>query len=230
MLKNEYRFSTLVFAVCSLVFYMSVAVASEPQTPIVDRVFDAKKEQKIKQISGYSSADAFEELKDIEFLVEEDLLNKAIYKTFNHRKEEGLALSLQKLDLPKRDFVNSKNVTRTKDVYLAKKIVEAFPDESTPILLDLYRKSDATTKGNIIRVSGRVAGEIPRNILIHALDDKTVCDQEDPEVDGPPLRICDLAYNQLVLRYRIRNVLRAIGPAYRIETREYHIAILRGKL
>ena len=26
------------------------------------------------------------------------------------------------------------------------------------------------------------------------------------------MRICDLAYNQLVLRYRIKNVLRTIGP------------------
>lgn len=44
------------------------------------------------------------------------------------------------------------------------------------------------------------------------------------------MRICDLAYNQLVLRYRLKNVLRTIGPVHRIETQDSHIEILKGKL
>ena len=44
------------------------------------------------------------------------------------------------------------------------------------------------------------------------------------------MRICDVAYNQLVLRYRIKNVLRTIGPIYRPENRDYHISVLKGRL
>ena len=132
--------------------------------------------------------------------------------------------------MPEKEIVNGRRVHRADDIYLAKKFVEVFPDESGPILLDLYGRGDATTKGNVVRVSGRMAGKIARNILVTALDDKTFSGPEDPEVDGPPMRVCDLAYNQLVLRYRIRNVLRTIGPIDRIENRDYHINNLKGRL
>ena len=209
---------------------MTAAAASEPQRPEVNRSFDMKKEQNINRISSHSAGEAFEELKDTEYLVEEDLLNKAIYKTFHDRKEEGIALSLQKLSLPVKEIINGRTVHRARDLYLVRKIVEVFPEESSPILVDLYGSGDATTKGNVIRVSGRVAGETARDLLIKALDDKTVSDKEDPEVDGPPMRICDIAYNQLVLRYRIKNVLRTIGPIDRIENRDYHINNLKWRL
>ena len=230
MMKRINRLFIIGLAVWCLVSLMRVAAASEPQRPEVDRSFDVEKEQKIDRISGYSAGEAFEELKAVEFLVEEDLLNKAIYKTFSHRKEEGIALSLQKLSMPEKEFINGRKVHRARDIYLVRKIAEVFPDESAPILLDLYGSGDATTKGNVIRVSGRLAGETARNLLISALDEKTYSDTEDPEVDGPPMRICDLAYNQLVLRYRIRNVLRTIGPGDRIENRDYHINNLKGRL
>jgi len=219
-----------VLAVWCLASLMAVAAASEPQKPDVNRSFDMKKEQKINRISSHSAGEAFEELKDVEFLVEEDLLNKAIYKTFHQRKEEGIALSLQNLSLPEKEIINGRKVHRTRDIYLARKIAEVFPDESVPVLLDLYGSGDATTKGNVLRVSGRLAGEAARNLLIRALDDKTICGKEDPEVDGPPMRLCDLAYNQLVLRYQIKNVLRTIGPGDRIENRDYHINTLKGRL
>jgi len=230
MQTRKNRFFIIALAAWCLMSLMKGAAASEPQKPDVNRAFDVKKEQNIDRISSHSAGEAFEELKAVEFLVEEDLLNKAIYKTFHQRKEEGIALSLQKLSLPEKEFINGRKVHRARDIYLAKKIAEVFPDESAPILLDLYGSGDATMKGNVIRVSGRLAGEIARNLLIRALDEKTYSDTEDPEVDGPPMRICDLAYNQLVLRYRIKNVLRTIGPGDRIENRDYHINNLKGKL
>jgi len=229
-MKRKNRFFITGLAIWCLVSLMQVAAASEPQRPEVNRSFDVKKEQKINRISSHSAGEAFEELKDIEFLVEEDLLNKAIYKTFHQRKEEGIALSLQNLSLPEKEIINGRKVHRTRDIYLARKIAEVFPDESVPVLLDLYGSGDATTKGNVLRVSGRLAGEAARNLLIRALDDKTICGKEDPEVDGPPMRLCDLAYNQLVLRYQIKNVLRTIGPGDRIENRDYHINTLKGRL
>ena len=87
------------------------------------------------------------------------------------------------------------------------------------------------TKANIIRVSGGVSGgpEI-RQLLIQALSDTTFCEEETPDSVGERMRICDVAYNQLVLRYGIRNVLRTISPAHRINNRDYHISILKGML
>ncbi len=229
MTIRKYNFYTIGLAVGCLVFLLKVAAASEPRRPDVNRTFDAKKEQKINRISGHPSGEAFEELKDVEFLVDEDLLHKAIHRTFQGRKKEGISLSLAKLSLPEKEFVNGRRVHRAGDIHIARKIAEVFPDESGPVLLDLYGKGDPTTRGNVIRVSGRMAGKIARNLLIRALDDKTFSGPEDPEVDGPPMRICDLAYNQLVLRYRIRNVLRTIGPCDRIENRDYHISQLKGR-
>ena len=229
MTIRKNRFFLIGLAAWCLVSFMKTAVAEEPQKPEVNRSFDTIKEQKINNISIHSPSEAFEELKDVEFLVDEDLLNKAIHKTFRGRKGEGLALSLRELSLPEKKIINGRRVHRVGDIYLAKKFVEVFPDESGPTLLDLYGKGDATTKGNVVRVSGRMAGKIARNILITALDDKTFSGQEDPEIDGPPMRVCDLAYNQLVLRYRIKNVLRTIGPIDRIENRDYHINNLKGR-
>ena len=43
-----------------------------------------------------------------------------------------------------------------------------------------------------------------------------------------PLRVCDVAYNLIVLHYGIQNVLRTIGTVHRIEVRDYHIDKLKG--
>jgi len=209
---------------------VSISGAFEPQKPDVSRVFDNKKEDVINKTSTLSSAEVLERLKGVDFLLEDEFLSKAIYKSFQHRRNEGIDLSLQILSLPKKDFVNGKEVHRANDLYIGKKVFEVFPEQSIPRLLKLYATGDATTRGNVIRVSGGLVGPEITALLVNALDDKTFCDPEDPEIDGRPLRICDVAYNQLVLRYRIKNVLRTIGPIHRPENRDYHIAVLKGRL
>jgi len=99
------------------------------------------------------------------------------------------------------------------------------------MLVSLYERGDAVTKGNIIQAAGNMAGggEI-RKLMIRALDDTSAYEEENPDSPGEPLRICDVAYNQLVLRYTITNVLRTISPLHSIATRDYHIAILKGML
>ena len=95
----------------------------------------------------------------------------------------------------------------------------------------LYSRSDAATRGNIVRASGKIPGDDPvRDFLILALDDKSPCEEEGLDALGEPLRVCDVAYNQLVLRYNVKRVLRTLGPMHRIEVREYHIGVLKTKL
>jgi hypothetical protein len=217
-------------ALWCLISLLTAAGASEPSSPDVNRTFDTKKEEKINQISDRSPKDAFERFKDVDFVTDVDYMHKAIYKTFRQRKAEGVDLALRTLSLPVTEHIHGETVHRARDLRVAKAILTVFPEDSIPRLLALYENGDPITKGNIIRVSGSLAGPDVGNFLMKALDEKTFCDPEDPEVDGPPMRICDLAYNQLVLRYRLKNVLRTIGPVHRIETRDSHIEILKGKL
>lgn len=220
----------VLLVIACLASVVTVAKATEHPNPGPSRIFDKKTEDKINTTSSLGSTEAFERLKEVDFLAAEDRLNKAIYKSFSHRKNEGIEISLAKLSLPERAIVDGMVIHRTDDLYIGKKIFEAFPEESIPGLLKLYERGDSTTRGNVIRVSGNVAGSAIDRLLIDALYDKTVCEQEDPEADGPPMRICDLAYNQLVLRFQVKNVLRTIGPVHRTEIRDHHISILKGRL
>jgi len=65
------------------------------------------------------------------------------------------------------------------------------------------------------------------DVLLKALKEKEVYDGNDPEAIGHPLRVCDLAYNQIVAQYGIRDVLRTIGRGHSIDVRDYHIKNLR---
>lgn len=221
----------IILTISFLVLLITPVNAAEPQRPDVNHAFDFEKEAKINEVSGLAPEGAFERLKGVDFVTNEDLLHKAIFKTFEHRKAEGIALALGYLGLPVMEIKNGKLVNRTGDFYVAKKILEIFPSESVDALLMLYKKGDAVTKGNVIRASGKIAGGQPiRNLIIKALDDKTFCEKENLEMGGEPLRVSDVAYNQLILRYRVENVRRSIGNADTIKVRDSHIDILKKRL
>lgn len=207
------------------------AFAVEPQRPGVSGTFDEVKEARINALIELPSAEVFERLKGIDYLLDEELANKAVYKAFQFRKEEAIGLALNLLQFPLLEVQRGKRVSRSEDFRVARKVLEVFPAESVAGILSLFKSGDAVTKGNVLRALGNVAGgDAIRGLLIGALEDKTPCEAEDPEMEGRPLRLCDVAYNRLVFRYKIRNVLRAIGPVYRVEVRDYHIAILKNSL
>jgi hypothetical protein len=223
---------TCIAAIALLISWAVPAVGVEPARPPADQTLGPDKETKIDDIRGLSIKETFEKLKDADFLNDDELLNRAVFRTFSHRKLEAIDFATNYLKAPVIEIIDGQVVSRGDDFSLAKKIFEVFPEESTRSLLDLYKLSDAITKGNIIRASGMIAdnSKAIRNLLIKALDDKIFCDEEDPETLGEPLRICDVAYNQLVLRYKVRNVLRTIGPVFSIQVRDYHIGILNDVL
>ena len=164
-------------------------------------------------------------------MVNRDLTYKAIYIAYIDRKAEAISLAQVYLMSPLIEYVDGRQVSIVRDFNVAKKIFEVFPDEATPILITLYNRSDEITRGNIIRALGGVSGgHLIKDLLVKALDDKSFAEEETPDVSGEPLRVCDMAYNQIVLRYGVRNVLRTISSAHKIETRDYHINILRGLL
>lgn len=225
------KFMAAVFAAVSCVVLVMAAAAAEPLRPEVGTPFDDAKEEVISAMVGLPADAVYERLKGMDFFLSEEFSARAVHRVFVNRKTEIIARALDSLKSPLIEFLNGRLVSRAADIGVARKIVEVFPDEAVPALLELYQNGDAVTKGNILRVSGRIAGgERIVALLRDALDDRTTCDQDNPETGGDPLRLCDLAYNQLVLRYQIPKVLRAIGPVYRIEVRDYHIALLKDLL
>jgi hypothetical protein len=205
--------------------------AKEPEKPAVKEIFDSKKEAKISEVKNLPLKQAVERLKGMDFLADRDLLNNAIFASFKDRQKEAVTFSVEQLKKPRNEIIDSKLVNRTPDLYVAKKILQMFPDESLDSLLDLYEGADPGTRANIIYVLGNMEGYPHiKNLLVGALDDKTFCQEEDPEMEGKPLRICDEAYNQLVLRYEIKNVLRTIGNVHSLEDRDYHIEVIKSML
>jgi hypothetical protein len=70
-----------------------------------------------------------------------------------------------------------------------------------------------------------------RPLLIEALNDQTPCEPIDPDMpEAVPLRVCDKAYNQTVLRYGFRDVLRTISTMHSIEARDHHIQTLKNRI
>ena len=221
-----------VILALAYIFLLGVPVwANEPQRPNVNKVFSAENESKIQSLVSLGIEEVFDRLMDADFMINRDLTYKAIYTAYTDRKVQAISFARSYLSLPLIEFVDGQRISRVRDFNTAKKIFEVFPDEATPIIVTLYNKSDEIIRGNIIRAIGGVSGgEQIKNLLVKALDDKAFADEETPELMGDPLRVCDIAYNQLVLRYSIRDVLRTISSAHKIETRDYHISKLKDLL
>jgi len=205
--------------------------AQEPKRPAPTGIFDSKKEAKISEVKRLGLDQAFEKLKDMDFLVDEDLLNTAIFRSFQDQKKNAIAYSIQRLEQPRREIIDGKLVDRALDLYVAKKTLQMFPDESLYNLISMYLDADPPVRANIIFALGGMEGDPAiRNLLLTALDDDAFSQEEDPQMEGKPLRVCDEAYNQLVLRYQVKNVLRNIGNVHPIEDRNYHIQVLKSIL
>ncbi|MEW6442898.1 MAG: hypothetical protein AB1640_18335 [bacterium] len=208
----------------------AVAAAAEPVTPPTNYVLDPVKEAKITQMKALAPEAAFNRLKGPEFVANDKFMNKSIVSAFGNRREQALEICAKQLEHPDV-FVEGETVTPNDGFRVAKRVMRMFPEEAVVRLLDLYDSGSPVRKANILSVLGKMQGgpEI-RGLLIRALDDKTAYEEPNPEMVGYPLRICDMAYNQLVLRYLVPDVLRTIGNSHRIEMRDHHIGILRGHL
>ena len=218
----------LVWVVCLL----TSAGAAEIRRPDVNKMFGQTEEATIRSLRSQGPQEVFDRLKSSEFLANRDLAYKAVYVAFGHRRAQAFAHAENCLREPLVEVVEGRYVTRVREFNMAKKVFEVFPDEAVPRLLALYQRSDAITRGNILRAAHGIDGGPPiQSMLAQALDDPSAAEEEGiPEQLGAPLRVCDIAYNQLVLRNGVRNVLRTISPGHKIEIRDYHISILKDRL
>jgi hypothetical protein len=220
----------IILALANISLFCAPVYAIEPQRPNVNKIFSQEKEAKIQALKTLGTEEVFDRLMSSDFMINRDLTYKAIYIAYTNRRAEAISLAQRYLMLPLIEVVEGRRVTRVRDFNIAKKIFEVFPDEATPVIVKLYNSSNDIARGNIIRASGEVAGGPPiKDMLIKALDDKSFAEEVTPELLGEPLRICDIAYNQIVLRYGVRNVLRTISSSHRVETRDYQIQVLKNK-
>ncbi len=221
------RISLIVLSILMLSMAAIVSNAAEPVRPLVNYELTPETDAEIQSLETLPVENAFDALKRVEFITNEKAMNKAVYVAFNRNKHAAIAHALNQLRTPAIQDVEGRLVKRTDSLYVAKKVFHIFPNESTDDLINLYESGNETTKANILYVLGRMAGgDIVRDTLISALDDQSLCEEPNPEITGLPLRICDVAYNELVLRYDIRDVLRTLGNIHRVTVRDYHIAKL----
>ena len=183
------RVAVAFLATFFLVIIGSRAWAQEPVRPAVDGVFDLQKEAIIQSLVAHSLSDCFERFKQVDFFVNKPYLHKGIFTAFNQRRDQAVGYAVNILRRPVEKMIDGKLIARGKDLYIAKKVFEVFPDKSTDMLLTAYKGGDPITKGNIIMASGNVEGILIRSLLIDALNDKTTCQDIHVEMSGDPLRI-----------------------------------------
>jgi HEAT repeat protein len=203
---------------------LGMAHAVEPKRVDVNQSFSPEKEERINRLIDCSVEQVFLKLKSPEFMSEEEYLNKAIHKAFKDRKDEAVEMAMT--------HVKSRQILKTEEgpenLYIAKQVLHVFPGVALESLLDLYSGAGPKVRRNVIYVLGEMAGgKAVKDLLVHALDDTATCEEASAETVGDPLRVCDVAYNQLVIRYRVKGVLRTIGTVHNTEVRDHHIRELR---
>jgi len=210
-----------------LLLTLGVAFAEEPAAPVVDGQFSPEQEQRIDDLKSLSVPGVFEALHSPEFSVAQDYMDKAIYQALGSRSAEAVADAMVYVRSPQAQV----SAEGSRNLYLAKRVCQVFPDQAVDALLDIYSSTSARIRANVIYVVGQMAGgPAVKNLLVEALYDTTVCQPVTDETLGDPLRICDAAYNQLVIRYKIPDVLRVIGSVHSIDVRDYHIQQLLDRL
>lgn len=201
-----------------------------PSEPEMNAALGSESETKINEVLALLPFEAFQRLQGIDFIVDEKLLKRAIFERFGKDRKEAIDLVLNLLGYPVLWGANGEILDMSRSFYVARKIVQVFP-ESWPTLRDRFDSASPMVRGDIILLSGRVAaGPHVTNLLFDALDDKDFYGEKSEWMEGDPMRICDLAYNQLVLRFMIPSVLRSIGTVHAVADRDISIEKLKSLL
>jgi len=201
----------------------------EPAPPDTTVVVDPAREEALQNFAYQPIDVVFKALQDVEYRVDPALMHRAVLVAFENRRDEAVGYAMGRIR--GRSAKGSRaDLQLGMDTFVAKNILVVFPDQAAEQLSPAYEGSDPYRRGSLILAAGMIAGPAVRDLLIDALDDNRTCEPASDELGGDPLRICDVAYNQLVLRYDIPDVIRTIGVSSSAKTRDAHIEKLRGLL
>jgi hypothetical protein len=187
--------------------------------------------QKVNSLNGLTVDATIAKLEGPDFFGNDALTDMAVWVQLGPRKDEAITKALDLLKLPAMEVKDGYAIGyRMKEHHVAQMVLRAF-GESPARIAAAYSPADAFTRGNLIRASGGFArNDSVRPILIAALDDVAFCEPATSETIGWPMRLCDVAYNQLVMNLGIQDVLRNIGTGLPIDQRDSNIAILKQRL
>jgi hypothetical protein len=186
---------------------------------------------RLRRLARGSSSAVFDVLRQPEFVHDGPASRALVLAAFNERRTEAIENALAQLSLPLIERGDEARQSRIRSVIAARRIFEAFPEESVGPLLRLYDDSDAPTRGSIIRVAGKIPADgAIRPLLMGALGDERPSEGDNWNSGGAAMRVCDDAYNELVLRYQVQGVLHTVSHALPLEERRYHVARLKEKL
>ena len=218
-----------VFGLLALLANLVIADASDPG--IHQQTINREEASRVANLADLTTPEVFRELKKPDYLTDRALSRQAVLAALGYRRSEAMDMAADYLKEPLIEVIDGQWVDRGREFAVARLVIEAFPGEAAPALVSLYRAGDSITRGNIVRMAGGIDGGIQiESMLMHALDDRSAAEEALPEQSGESMRVCDLAYNQIVHRHKIRNLLRTIGPNHNIATRDHHIEILKGHL
>jgi PKD repeat protein/uncharacterized protein YdeI (BOF family) len=210
-----------------------VATAAFAPSSGMDRLnrLTPERESKIAELQNLTFEEAWDKLREVRFLANRTYFRVAISTALGDKSAEAVAFALEKLRSPRKEVIAGEDAYRIPEWRLTTEVLRVFSQDALGSLLELYRTGSPVVKRNVIHVLSGVPGErMIKDLFIKALWDRTFCQVEDQEVEGNPLRLCDEAYNVLVVRYGIKNTLRTIGTAHSLEARDYHIERLKSAL
>jgi hypothetical protein len=188
------------------------------------RELGVDQELTIEELRGLEVAESFHRLSGDEFLGEPELMEAAVLELYSLESAEAVETALASLGRPFARMEDGIVRVRSGEVYVAKKVLEAFPEVSTGRLVEAYAAADPEVRGNLLRAIGRLADQKPiHDLLLTALDDTTPAEPEEIQELGLPMRLCDLAYNQLMLEHRFRGIPRTLGSSHSLTARDLSI-------
>ncbi len=226
MKKKMVIFSSLLVVLTSfLINEPLVCLGAEPEPSLSN--MDAETVVKVDRLASLPVGKAFVTFRESGLLFDQ-FSDEAMAEVFATRSQKVIALAINVLKEPKVFIVDEQLVGRNENFQTAKRICQTFSQECLPYLEDLYQSKNPVVKGNAVMVAGGMPDyDSIRDLLYTALNDNSEYEVRHIEMVGEPLRICDVAYNQIVLHDELRDFLRTIGNGHNLETRDYHIAKLK---
>ena len=229
MIKHK-LINTAVSGVFFVTMVLGLAGIAESNPPFNDSSFNIGRETRIQTLRSLPIEQALNGIKSGEAIGDVEFLDQAVGEVFGHRKIQVVNHVMDNIKLPLFERSGDEEIRRYDEFLVSKAVLQTFSAEALGPLLNLYHDGDPTAKGNAIRVFGGMGDRRIDALLVDALGDISFREQEDPEAVGEPLRVCDEAYNQIVLYFKIRDVPRTIGNATSIEDRDDYIEALKNLL
>ncbi|NLF15949.1 MAG: hypothetical protein GX595_01645, partial [Lentisphaerae bacterium] len=206
------------------------AAPTPPAEPLTVADLDPALRRRLRALAACPAALLPRRLQSPDLLADATRLRLAARAGYERRPAAALAMATGVLaDLAATPIAEDgpTRIRQSEGWAVARAALAAFPEAAVPRLIECYETSDAVTQGLVLQALGAIpdSGTVDE-VLLAALEDRQPCARAGGEEFGEPMRLCDVAYNQIVLRHGIRGVQRVLGASHRTAVRDEQIAAL----